>query len=162
MGSCHGDSSSISHVITKFTFVFFVSGMKYWEGWSKSAALEMSFLSWEYLVWDSTVWSMMRRLLDLSAVVRITSCEDHCDEIKWVIMAEPHYVWMNIFKKQFQYNLINNWTNMCVQRTRTKQLHAPLTTTLGHPKSTQCNLVVMIIDYASNCIEFNGVDKHGK
>ena len=28
---------------------------------------------------------------------------------------------------------------MRVQRTRTKQLRAPLTTTLGHPKSTQCN-----------------------
>ena len=28
---------------------------------------------------------------------------------------------------------------MSVQRTRTKQLRAPLTTTLGHPKSTQCN-----------------------
>ena len=28
---------------------------------------------------------------------------------------------------------------MHVQRARTKQLRAPLTTTLGHPKSTQCN-----------------------
>ena len=37
------------------------------------------------------------------------------------------------------YNLMNNWTNISVQRTRTKQLRAPLTTMLGHPKSTQCN-----------------------
>ena len=33
------------------------------------------------------------------------------------------------------YNPSYNWTNTCVQRTRTKQLCAPLTTTLGHPKS---------------------------
>ena len=35
--------------------------------------------------------------------------------------------------KQGYYNLINNWTNM------TEQSLAPLTTTLGHLKSTQCN-----------------------
>ena len=37
------------------------------------------------------------------------------------------------------YNPSYNWTNTCVQRTHTKQLCAPLTTTLEHPKSMQCN-----------------------
>ena len=46
------------------------------------------------------------------------------------------------------YNRIYNWTNMRVQRTRTK--HAPLTTTLGHPKSTQCNFNSCSFNYKSD------------
>ena len=38
---------------------------------------------------------------------------------------------------------------MSVQRTHTKQLHAPLTTTLGHPKSTQCNFNSCSFNYKS-------------
>ena len=38
---------------------------------------------------------------------------------------------------------------MRVQRTRTKQLRAPLTTTLGHPKSIQCNFNSCSFNYKS-------------
>ena len=38
---------------------------------------------------------------------------------------------------------------MCVQRTRTKQLHAPLTT-LRHPKSMQCNFNSWSFNYKSD------------
>ena len=38
---------------------------------------------------------------------------------------------------------------MRVQRTRTKQLRAPLTTTLGHPKSMQCNFNSCSFNYKS-------------
>ena len=66
-----------------------------------------------------------------------------------------HYWWVHTWKIIFllsglelaltcgrfkDYNLIKNWTNMSVQRTRPQQLCAPLTTTLGNPKSMQCNL----------------------
>ena len=49
--------------------------------------------------------------------------------------------WKCIWKlRTFRYyNPIYKWTNMRVQCTRTQQLRAPLTTTLGHPHSTQCN-----------------------
>ena len=39
---------------------------------------------------------------------------------------------------------------MRVQGTRTKQLRAPLTTTLGHPKSTQCNFNSCSFNYKSD------------
>ena len=48
------------------------------------------------------------------------------------------------------YNPIKYWTNMSVQRTRTKQWHAPLTTTLGHPKSMQCNFNSCSFNYKSD------------
>ena len=50
------------------------------------------------------------------------------------------------------YNLIYNCTNMRLQCTRTKQLRAPLTTTLGHPKSTQCNFNSCTFNYKSDYI----------
>ena len=49
----------------------------------------------------------------------------------------------------YYYNLIYNRTNMRVQRTRTTQLRALLTTTLGHPKSTQCNFNSCLFNYKS-------------
>ena len=52
------------------------------------------------------------------------------------------------------YNLIYNWTDMRVQRTRIKQVCAPLTiqrSSLGHPKSMQCNLNSCSFNYKS-CI----------
>ena len=42
---------------------------------------------------------------------------------------------------------------MRVQCTRTKQLRAPLTTTLGHPKSVQCNFNSFAFNYESDYIE---------
>ena len=56
----------------------------------------------------------------------------------------------NYLKNDSYYNLIYNWTNMRVQRTRTKQLRTPLTTTLGHPKSMQCNFNSCSFNYKSN------------
>ena len=43
---------------------------------------------------------------------------------------------------------------MRVQRTHTKQLRAPLTTTLGHPKSTQCNFNSCSFNYKSDYIAY--------
>ena len=54
---------------------------------------------------------------------------------EYTVSSKPD--WLAVIKDH--YNLIKNWTNMRVQRTRTKQLRAPLTTTLRYPKSTQCN-----------------------
>ena len=39
---------------------------------------------------------------------------------------------------------------MHVQRTRTQHLRAPLTRTLGHPKSTQCNFNSFSFNYKSD------------
>ena len=50
----------------------------------------------------------------------------------------------------YYYNPIYNWTSMRVQRTRTKQLRALLTTTLGHPKSMQCNFNSCSFNYKSD------------
>ena len=53
----------------------------------------------------------------------------------------------------YSYNLIYNWTNMRVQRTRPKQLHDPLTAVLGHPKSMQCNFNSCSFNYKSDYIK---------
>ena len=56
-------------------------------------------------------------------------------------------------KNQY-YNLIYNWTNMHVQRTHTKQLRTPWTTTLRHPKSMQCNFNSCSFNYKSDYSQF--------
>ena len=47
---------------------------------------------------------------------------------------------------------------MCVQRTRTQQLHAPSTTTLGHPKSTPCNFNSCSFNYKSDYSMYMYID----
>ena len=43
----------------------------------------------------------------------------HCrHQLDWVKLPEKHYL------RMLHYNLINNWTNIRVQRTRTKQYYA--------------------------------------
>ena len=49
---------------------------------------------------------------------------------------------------------------MRVQRTRTKQVRAPLTTTLGHPKSTQCNFNSCSFNYKSDYSSSSSATEH--